>query len=154
MMCLVHATIEARPMPRARRSERLPWAIVALLGAMVLVVARVLHPSTSGQGTHEQLGLPPCTFHRLTGHGCPGCGLTTAFAHLVRGHLGAAFAANPVGILLFAAVAVSIPLSIYRVIRPKPIDDLLASGWVNIAALGLMVLMLATWITRLVLGLV
>jgi hypothetical protein len=135
-------------------SLRLPWAVVAGLSATVLAIARILHPASGGQGTHEQLGLPPCTFHELTGHGCPGCGLTTAFAHLARGHLGAAFDANPIGVLLFAAVALSIPLSLYRLARPKPIDDLLTSRWPMISMVGLFSLMMLTWVVRLALGLV
>ena len=35
--------------------------------------------------THQQLGLPPCTFLEVTGVPCPACGMTTSFALLVRG---------------------------------------------------------------------
>jgi hypothetical protein len=128
--------------------------VVAGLSAAVVAIARVLRPVSGGQGTHEQLGLPPCTFHELTGHGCPGCGLTTAFAYMARGDVGAAFDANPIGVLLFAAVALAIPLAIYRVVRPKPIDDVLTSRWPMIVLVGLFTLMTLTWVVRLALGLV
>lgn len=137
-----------------RPALRAPWAVVAGLSAMVIAIARILQPASGGEGTHEQLGLPPCTFHELTGHGCPGCGLTTAFAHMARGHVEAAFDANPVGVLLFAAVALAIPLSIYRLVRPVPIDDVLTSRWPTIVLVGLFSLLTLTWVVRLALGLV
>ncbi len=51
-------------------------------------------------GTHHQLGLPPCTFYRVTGLPCPSCGMTTSFALLVRGDVGNSLRANAVGTLL------------------------------------------------------
>ena len=44
-----------------------------------------LSPDPRGYGTHQQLGLPGCTFQMLTQWPCPSCGGTTAFAHFVRG---------------------------------------------------------------------
>ncbi len=70
-------------------------ACVALLGA----AARV-QPSPTGVGTHTRLGLPPCGFMQLTGLPCPNCGMTTAFAHTVRGHWPAALRAQAMGFLL------------------------------------------------------
>jgi len=134
--------------------DRLYHALLAASAAAVLGVARALTPSTSGQGTHEQLGLPPCSFHWITGHGCPGCGLTTSFAFFVRGDLLGAFRANPVGLLLATATALSVPLLIYRVIWPAPIDDLLTSRWLTRGLLGLMVLMFVVWFVRLALGVI
>jgi hypothetical protein len=64
---------------------------------------------TTGTG----LGLP-CPLRTLTGIPCPGCGLTTAAIALVRGQLGAAFAASPV-IYGLAALAVAVgPLILLR----------------------------------------
>lgn len=36
----------------------------------------------------------------LTGYPCPTCGMTTAFAHVVRGELISAFHAQPAGLVL------------------------------------------------------
>jgi hypothetical protein len=65
-----------------------------------LLVAAMLRPDPSGHGTHRQLGFPPCTFVVLFGHRCPSCGMTTAWAHLVRGQLPAALRSNVGGTLL------------------------------------------------------
>jgi hypothetical protein len=66
----------------------------------VLVVAALLVPDMRGMGTHEQLGLDACGFVRWAGMPCPSCGMTTAFAHAVRGHWVAAFIAQPMGFLM------------------------------------------------------
>lgn len=134
--------------------DRFHYVILTLLSLLVVGVARYLNPAGSGQGTHEQLGLPPCTFHLLTGHGCPGCGLTTSFAHLARGHLASAFHSNPVGVLLFTTIVLFVPYFVYRIIRPAPIDDLLTSRWLSRALVALMIVMFLTWIVRLALGVV
>ena len=87
---------------------------VGLLVAMVLMaagfaLARSLDPDPRGFGTHQRLGLPECTFRLLWNRPCPGCGITTSFAHLVRGQWQAAARANPAGVLLGAVCALLIP---------------------------------------------
>jgi hypothetical protein len=77
--------------------------------AAVLAVARWLEPNPAGLGTHTQLGLPSCQFYQITGHPCPSCGMTTAFAWFVRGEYRRSAAANPGGCLLAAACAAMIP---------------------------------------------
>jgi hypothetical protein len=71
---------------------------VALLG--LLAITALLKPSPLAHGTHEQLGLPPCTFWVLFGRPCPTCGMTTAWAYLMRGEWTAAAQANLGGMLL------------------------------------------------------
>lgn len=53
----------------------------------------------------------------LTGLPCPGCGLTTAFAHLARGHWEASIAAHPLGLPLFLLVMLAVPLCALGVYR-------------------------------------
>jgi len=86
-------------------SRRATQALVLIVCAGALAAAAMLEPDPRGLGTHERVGLPPCSFHLLTGIPCPGCGMTTAFANTVRLRLGAAFMANPFGMLLCAATA-------------------------------------------------
>ena len=78
----------------------------ALLLRGVLVMAAVglyLTPDPAGHGTHQQLGLPPCTIYYLTGRPCPSCGLTTSVSAILHGQFGLAWRANPTGFLIVAA---------------------------------------------------
>jgi hypothetical protein len=70
-----------------------------------------LSPDPRGYGTHQQLGLPGCTFQMLTQWPCPSCGGTTAFAHFVRGQWPSAVRANAAAFMLALVCAVLIPWS-------------------------------------------
>jgi hypothetical protein len=87
------------PMCRPRRG-RLYAAAVFGAAVAVLGVAVALPPNPEGVGTHRALGLPPCGFYLSTGYPCPTCGMTTAYAHAVRGHFLDSARAQPVGLLL------------------------------------------------------
>jgi len=80
-----------------------------LLGVLVMVgVGLYLTPDPAGHGTHQQLGLPPCTIYYLTGRPCPSCGLTTSVSAILHGQFGLAWRANPMGfVIVAAAVAVA-----------------------------------------------
>ncbi len=58
-----------------------------------------------------------CTFKRILGIGCPGCGLTRCFISLAHGDWAAAWRYNPAGILLFAAAAFQLPFRIFQIRR-------------------------------------
>lgn len=137
---------------RTTTTDRVAYIIGAVGAVIVLTLARLLTPSSSGVGTHEQLGLPPCTFVVVTGHGCPGCGLTTAFAHMAHGNISGAFHANPMGIVLFALFALGGAFSWFRVFRPRPLDDVLFTATVQGIAVGVMIGLFVTWFVRLLLG--
>jgi hypothetical protein len=66
----------------------------------LLAVAAMLQPSPLGYGTHQQLGLPPCSFSEIFGIRCPSCGMTTSWAYFVRGQLLPSLRANSGGTLL------------------------------------------------------
>ena len=55
------------------------------------------------------MGLPPCTVVVLFGQPCPACGMTTAWAHLVRGDGVNALRANAGGALLGILDLVAVP---------------------------------------------
>ncbi len=78
----------------------------------ILSVAAWLRPDATGMGSHRQLGLPSCSMLALTGHPCPTCGMTTAFAHTVRGELGSAFRAQPAGLVLALATLLAASVSL------------------------------------------
>lgn len=85
-------------------AERGSGALLAAAMALVILLARWLEPDPSGVGTHEQLGLAPCTFHWVLGLPCPFCGMTTAFSHLAHGNVATGFASQPAGALFFFGV--------------------------------------------------
>jgi hypothetical protein len=90
----------------------------SLLIALLVTAAR-LTPSPRGMGTHEQLGLPPCTLVQWLGVRCPSCGMTTSWAHMTRGHLVAAFRANAGGALLALLAVVCGPWLITSGVRGR-----------------------------------
>ena len=85
---------------------------IALGCAALVLVGRSLTPDVRGYGTHEQLGLPPCNTMKYLSVPCVLCGMTTAFAHVVRGEVVAGASAQPVGALIAAAVLAAIPFAL------------------------------------------
>jgi hypothetical protein len=96
----------------SRWAFRLIALAVASLPMTALLVAGRLQPSADGLGTHQQLGLPPCSMRVIFGVRCPSCGMTTSWAYFMNGHLVDSFRANPGGFLLaifgFAFVLVAL----------------------------------------------
>lgn len=85
------------------------WVIV-VVAAFTLAIR--LEPDARGYGTHQKLGLPPCTFRYLWQIPCPSCGGTTAFSLFIRGDWPSAAAANVGGLFLAVVFALSIPWSV------------------------------------------
>ena len=81
-------------------SQRIALVVSASVLLAMLVTARTLTPDERGHGTHQQRGLPPCTFYVIFQRPCPACGMTTSWAWLLRGEVGRALAANAGGTLL------------------------------------------------------
>ena len=91
-------------------------------GALMLALGLVL-PALPGH--HHGF---PCPLRTLTGVPCPLCGMSTSVEDTVHAHLGAAAAANPVGIL-FVAIAAAL-----LVVRPsKLVVSRLAAGGTMLA---------------------
>lgn len=101
----------------------------------VTVGAMLVHPSPHGHGSHQQLGLPACPSVVLFGRPCPGCGLTTSFAALVRGDLATAWAAHPFGPLLYVAWTLTAWACLYGFLRRQRFETE-TRGW-TLAIAGL-----------------
>ena len=119
----------------------------ALLG-----VAVWLTPDRHGHGTHQQLGLPPCTFYVLFGRPCPACGMTTSWAWLVRGEVIEACRANVGGTLLAALAIAGVPWLLGSALRGRWLtrrpNDLTLAGLVG----GMLLVTLVQWGWRLSCG--
>ena len=98
---------------------RVVAAFVAAGCIALLSVAAWVTPSPEGLGTHNQLVHLPCTFVYATGLPCPTCGMTTAYAHFVRGQWLSAFKAQPLGLLLALATVVAAVMAVSVVITGK-----------------------------------
>lgn len=86
-------------------SGRILAAAGCLACGGVLALASWLTPSPTGEGTHTQLGLPPCGWVTAFGRPCPTCGMTTSFARAAHGQPLGAFRAQPFGLLLALGTA-------------------------------------------------
>lgn len=125
-------------------------ATVLVLSGTVLKLASSLHPSASGVGTHQQLGLPACRFLILTGIPCPSCGLTTSFAYAAHLDFWQAFLASPFGLLLFFVVVLAVPASAISLRRRWSWQRLTAVPGVQTATYVMIAVYLASWIYKIV----
>lgn len=129
------------------------WSRLGAVASMLVVLgllgtARWLEPSSLGYGTHQQLGLPPCTSVALLGMRCPACGMTTAWSYATRGQWQNAWHANAGGAGLAAIALAYLPLFCYYVAR----GYWSRHGWLSFGlALSLSVALLVAlgqWLTR------
>lgn len=104
---------------RLTKSTRLTITSVGTGILVLLAVAAWLEPSPNGLGTHQQLGLPPCTFRLLFGERCPSCGMTTAWSNVMDGQLGKALQANTGGTLLAILSLGAVPWLLVSAIRGR-----------------------------------
>jgi Protein of unknown function (DUF2752) len=91
-----------------------------------------------------------CMFKRMTGMGCPGCGMTRSFISLAHGNLRMAWHYNPAGPLLFAMLAFQIPFRLVQLARIRSGRTELRMGrWPQLFFGVLGVLLVGQWILRL-----
>lgn len=81
------------------RKHRLLAVMLAVLAAAMML--DFFDPATSGV-------FPPCPLRYFTGWYCPGCGSLRALHQLLHGNLSAAWALNPLTILLLPFLAYGI----------------------------------------------
>lgn len=154
----------ARPLPnkaalpgalRPFRPSVVRWIGLAVFSASasILGLAAWLQPHPSGFGTHRQLGFAPCGIlvrYRLP---CPTCGMTTAFAHTVRGQWLRAARVQPGGFVICLsamAAAVLALAALWSGDLPQPLKrrlDLYYLFW------AILIAVLGGWGARLLIGL-
>ncbi len=110
-----------------RVGRRRLWGLsLALVAGILLGIAVSLSPDPEGLGTHAQLGLPACSWMSGFSIPCPTCGMTTSFSHAVKGELGQAFLAQPLGAILALLTAVVFLLGVYVALTGSCIANRLA----------------------------
>lgn len=72
--------------------------------AFLLLLPALVEPKPRGWGSHLGLGLPPCPMREVLGLPCPTCGVTTAWALLLRGRLSEGLRVHPVALALHLAL--------------------------------------------------
>jgi hypothetical protein len=128
-------------------------SLLALLGvglSVLLGIAAFLRPDPQHYGTHQQLGLPPCSFQFLFGVPCPTCGMTTSWALLVRGEILTSFCVNAGGAMLGILAIFAVPWSLATAIRGRHFawtPGGTVTAWV---AGGILAIVLLQWGCRLV----
>ena len=128
-------------------------AVIVLCGcATLLWFAGRVQPHPAGLGTHQQFGLPPCSVVMLIGYPCPTCGMTTAFAHTVRGELFTAFNAHPGGLIFALATIVALSVSLSVLVTGR----VWAVNWYRVSptllTLAIVLILVGGWGYKLVAG--
>lgn len=90
--------------------------------------------------------LPDCTFYRLTGLHCAGCGMTRAAHATLHGRIGEAFRFNPVGMVLLPLACFGVGLEILGWVRGRPLPFRLNVGVAG--AWAIVWIVVAFWILR------
>jgi hypothetical protein len=106
------------------RGNRLLAALLVAMAAGV-VLLEVFDPATSGI-------FPPCPVRYLTGWYCPGCGSLRAIHQLLHGNLRAAWALNPLTVILLPFLTYGLASFALFELRgnglPQPV---LRAGWIR-----------------------
>ena len=120
---------------------------------VVFGIASWLTPDPRGFGTHQQLGMPACSFQLITGIQCPHCGLTTSFSWFIRGQFEKSFRTNPAGfILAFVSVGILIWIILINIRGAFVITN--APGRIALFGFGIwVVLSIVVWVFKVLLKL-
>jgi len=141
--------------PAAPRIGRLGRLVVGLTGCVLLgllATAARLTPDPQGIGTHRQLGLPACTIVAWYGVRCPSCGMTTAWAHVVRGQAVAALRASVGGSLLALTALAAGPWLVGSATCGRWLVTAPHEGLIVAVGLTIVVVTLVDWTLRLSFG--
>ena len=129
--------------------ERLLMGLVGTVLAGLLATAAWLAPSSRGMGTHQQLGLPPCTLVALYGMRCPSCGMTTSWSHLMKGNVLGSVQANSAGFLLGLLALAASPWLLSSALMGRLTVAVPSDGWLIGITMFVVLVTLGDWLFRL-----
>lgn len=133
---------------RLTLTGRLVSLAIALGCLSLLGLAALLTPNPSGVGTHTGLTflhLRACNFLYTTGLPCPSCGMTTSFAHFVRGNLLASLYLQPMGFVLAALCCCFFWVGAYEAVTARPAHRIFRQIPYNYWLIPLLGFTLAAW---------
>lgn len=140
----------ARQLSTAQRRTRLMSGLAAVC---LLLVSATLRPDPRNYGTHEQLGLPPCTFAAWFHMRCPSCGMTTSWAYATHGDLARAVRVHTTGTLLAGLAGIGGLLLLAEAAAGRALATWRGTIWGPAATAGLGIAVLLEWVVRLSVGL-
>jgi hypothetical protein len=140
--------------PSGPRPDAMFHGVLLGISSAILALSLMLSVRNQTQVVLPLINIPLpelCMMRRMTGWGCPGCGMTRCFISLAQGDVAAAWSYNPAGLLMFAVIAFQIPyrgVQLWRIRRGLPE---LRTGAATQVILGLLaVAMIGQWALRLV----
>ena len=111
--------------------NRLAGAMFAAV-ATAAAVLRIFDPASSGI-------FPPCPVHYLTGWYCPGCGSLRAIHQLLHGNLRAAWAMNPLTVMLLPFLTYGLASSALFEIRGRGLPEPFLRGvWIQALCIAIL----------------
>ena len=123
---------------------------VALLVPLVMVAMGLyFEPDARGIGTHEQLGLRPCTTMDLWGFPCPGCGVTTSVTMAVQGRPWDSFVTQPFGFGIAVGAVLFVLWALWGQVTGRDLYRRLMGLRLGRWGAALVAFVLASWIYKL-----
>ena len=95
--------VDVAESPAGATVDRIVAFVCLTAGAGMTYVLALARPDSRGFGTHEQLGMSPCSWPVTMEAPCPTCGFTTAACHLVHLSPIRAILTQPFGAAMAAA---------------------------------------------------
>ena len=129
------------------------WFLLAIAGCIIVafvVLGVFISPDERGFGTHEKLGLPPCTVLEATGIPCPGCGVTTSVSLAANGRFIDSFVNQPFGLFFALASAVYALWAFWTHVRGGDLHEIVRKFRLGKWALWLGLAMGAAWVYKIV----
>jgi uncharacterized protein DUF2752 len=155
-MSMTHTQVCGRPVTAAatqRRSQWLYHGTWLVIPALAIGLSLVLEIRNEREVLMPVLNQPLpelCSFRRMTGLDCAGCGLTRSFISIGHGRIADAWHYHPAGLLLYAIAAFQIPWQSVQLWRMSVGATELQTGkFANSVFYILAVLLLGVWIVRL-----
>jgi hypothetical protein len=92
-----------------------------LAGVAGVILLRIFDPASSGI-------FPPCPLHYLTGFYCPGCGSLRAIHQLLQGNVQAAWAMNPLTLVMLPFIGYGLASEALLQFRGRGLPQPMLSG--------------------------